>query len=180
MADEYLKGIQERALNREEPYKRGETPTDWEAQARVRQPILDQTRAPTLCVHGVPFTSICHESHVKDQDVSVYGTPNWRPEDFQVDPFKNEPPVLKPEWPGEKVLDIEVIQDCADLDRRSKFQWTAHYKHAPNDFGQGSTPHMAILDLISNYNATVEVARINKDRPSLTKEQAEALTKRAT
>jgi hypothetical protein len=69
--------------------------------------------------------------------------------------------LLTPKWAGELVvMGIEVIDETKAGDmRRGTFDFTANYSHLPEDFGQGSTPYMAILDLINNVNPTEEYRR---------------------
>lgn len=88
MNDEYLKSIQERALNRQEPNKETTAPSD------------------------------------------------------------------------ERVLNVQVLRRAS----RSRFEFTANYVGDEIDWGEGSTPYMALLDLINNYNPTVKCDDLAKQR----------------
>lgn len=110
MNDEYLKSIQERALNRQEPNKDATAPSD----GRIHNDMI---------VHG-----------------SLTG---------RLDP-----------QPPKGVLNIEVLHK----DPRSKFEFTANYVGDEIDWGEGSTPYMALLDLINNYNPTVKCDDLTKRR----------------
>lgn len=58
-------------------------------------------------------------------------------------------------FPGQVMMEIEIVFDPEHhAESRCGYCWTAHYSHRPQDFGRGTTPYMAVLDLINNYNTT--------------------------
>ena len=76
--------------------------------------------------------------------------PNWRDEDFQVEPNVTQ---SSPRLLGFKIL--VSFQHPSIPDR--KFDWIAFYEgeEEKREYGYGSTPYMAVLDLINNYSPTL-------------------------
>jgi len=89
---------------------------------------------------------------LKTPQSSDYGKPNWRDEDFQV---RVEPkaPQSASQVEGFK---IQVSFQHPSVPVR-KFDWVAFYEgeEERREYGYGSTPYMAVLDLINNYSPTL-------------------------